>query len=178
MEYKTETTPPNPWPDYVAFITTGSALPAGAIAFQALLRQSRRKLPVYGLLWTALTTVARRDICAHCPYYGEYCSTLFGKITALMWPRSDKPLARQGFYWDLILLPAIFVYPVSVQCEDRVSWKVSFRLSSTDQKVANVGVCDQIGHHLLDSQVLGFAGTNYGGAFHIYVACQSYHRHA
>ncbi|MBN2028068.1 MAG: hypothetical protein JW854_15065 [Actinobacteria bacterium] len=112
MEYQAETAPPNPWPDYVAFITTGSALPAGAIAFRALLRERRRKLPLYGLFWTALTTLARRDICARCPYYGEYCSTLFGKITALMWPRSDKPLARQGFYWDLVLLPVIFIYPV------------------------------------------------------------------
>jgi hypothetical protein len=37
---------------------------------------------------------------------------LFGKITPLMWPRSDKPLARQGFYWDIALLPAIFIYPL------------------------------------------------------------------
>jgi len=111
MESQEGTAPPNPWPQYVSIVTTASALPSGAIALKALLRENRRKLPVYGLLWTALTTVARRDICARCPYYGEYCSTLFGKITALMWPRSDKPLTRQGFYWDLVLLPAIFIYP-------------------------------------------------------------------
>jgi hypothetical protein len=112
MEGQTAAAPANPWPEYVSFITTSSALPAAAIATRALLRQSRKKLPVYGLLWTALATVARRDICARCPYYGEYCSTLFGKITSLMMPRSDKPLTRQGFYWDLVLLPAIFIYPV------------------------------------------------------------------
>lgn len=111
MECQADKAPPNPWPEYVSFVTTSSALPAIAIASRALLRGKPRKLPAYGLLWTALTTVARRDICARCPYYGEYCSTLFGKITALILPRSDKPLTRQGFYWDLVLLPAIFIYP-------------------------------------------------------------------
>jgi hypothetical protein len=102
----------NPWPKPVSFITTGSALPASALALRALLKENRRKLPIYGGLWAALATVARRDICARCPYYGEYCSTLFGKVTPLMFPRSDKPLTTQGFYWDLALLPAIFLYPV------------------------------------------------------------------
>jgi hypothetical protein len=104
--------PANPWPKYVSFITTSSALPASALAWRALLREKRHKLPIYGGLWLALATVARRDICARCPYYGEHCSTLFGKITPLMWPRSDKPMTTQGFYWDLALLPAIFLYPL------------------------------------------------------------------
>jgi hypothetical protein len=104
--------PPNPWSKHVSFITTSSALPALALSWRALLRENRRKVPLYGGLWAALTTVARRDICARCPYYGEHCSTLFGKITPLIWPRSDKPLTTQGFYWDLALLPAIFLYPL------------------------------------------------------------------
>ena len=105
-----EALPANPWPKHVSFITTGSALPAAAMALHALLRENPRRLPVYGGLWAALTTVARRDICARCPYYGEYCSTLFGRITPLMWRRSDNAMTTQGFYWDLILLPAIFLY--------------------------------------------------------------------
>ncbi len=104
--------PANPWPGYVSFATTFSALPAAALGTRALRRGSRIKLPLYGAAWAALTTVARRDICARCPYYGEYCSTLFGKITPLIWPRSDKPLVKQGFYWDLALLPLLFILPL------------------------------------------------------------------
>jgi hypothetical protein len=102
----------NPWPVYVSFVTTASALPAAALAVHALLREKPCKLPVYGALWAALATVSRKDICAHCPYYGQYCSTLFGKITPLMFPHSDKPLTTQGFYWDIALLPALLLYPV------------------------------------------------------------------
>lgn len=102
----------NPWPVYVSFATTASALPAAALAVHALFKEKPRKLPVYGALWTALATISRKDICARCPYYGEYCSTLFGKITPLMFPHSDKPLTTQGFYWDLALLPALFLYPM------------------------------------------------------------------
>lgn len=102
----------NPWPPYVAFVTTASALPAAVLAVGALLKEKPRKLPVYGALWAALATISRKDICAHCPYYGEYCSTLFGKITPLMFPHSDKPLTTQGFYWDIALMPALFLYPV------------------------------------------------------------------
>jgi hypothetical protein len=29
-----------------------------------------------------------------------------------MFGRSDKPMTTQGFYWDLVLLPALFLYPV------------------------------------------------------------------
>jgi hypothetical protein len=102
----------NPWPRHVSFITTASALPSVAIAFYALAKQNPRKLLLYSGLWAALTTVARRDICARCPYYGEYCSTLFGKTTALMFPPSEKPMTTQGFYWDLTLLPLLFAYPL------------------------------------------------------------------
>lgn len=111
-EGRTAGEPVNPWPRHVSFITTASALPPAVIAIRTLMKESPRKLPIYGGLWAALTTVSRRDICARCPYYGEYCSTLYGKITALMFPRSDKAMTTQGFYWDLVLLPAIFLYPL------------------------------------------------------------------
>ena len=102
----------NPWPVYVSFVTTASGLPAVALAVHTLLKEKPRKLPVYGALWATLVTISRKDICARCPYYGEYCSTLFGKITPLMFPHSDKPLTTQGFYWDLALLPALILYPM------------------------------------------------------------------
>jgi hypothetical protein len=104
--------PEHPWPTSTAFITTGSILPISAIGTYALLKGNRRKLLLWGMLWGALTTVSRREICARCPYYGEYCSTLMGKITPLMWPRSDKPLTTQGFYWDIALAPALLLYPM------------------------------------------------------------------
>ncbi|MEW6554544.1 MAG: hypothetical protein AB1384_09685 [Actinomycetota bacterium] len=102
----------NPWPTYVSFVTTGSTLPALTLGLRSLLEKNPRKLPGYGILWAALATISRKDICARCPYYGEYCSTLFGKITPLVFPHSDKPMTTRGFYWDLALLPALFLYPI------------------------------------------------------------------
>lgn len=106
-----EGVPESPWPPWVSFVTTASALPAVALGTASLWRGGRRKLPLWGGLWLALTTVSRRHICARCPYYGEYCSTLFGKLTPLMWPRSDEPLSTRGFYWDVALAPPLFALP-------------------------------------------------------------------
>jgi hypothetical protein len=77
------TGPDNPWPRHVSFLTTASALPSAAIAFYTLAKENPHKLLLYSGFWTAL-----------------------------MFQHSDKPLTKQGFYWDLVLLPLLLVYPL------------------------------------------------------------------
>ncbi len=111
MEASDNCTGRNPWPTWVSFATTSSALPAVVLGYRSLWRGRRSKLPLWGGLWLVLATLSRRFICARCPYYGEYCSTLFGKVTPLIWRRDQRPLTAGGFLWDLVLAPALFILP-------------------------------------------------------------------
>ncbi|MBC7231310.1 MAG: hypothetical protein H5T74_13080 [Actinobacteria bacterium] len=111
MEECRGTEPRSPWPPWVSFLTTASALPAAALGTVSLWRGGRGKLLPWAGAWGLLTTVSRRYICARCPYYGEHCSTLFGRLTPLMWERDERLLTTRSFYWDIALAPILFVLP-------------------------------------------------------------------
>ncbi len=111
METGRNDAPENPWPRWVSSVTTAAALPAMALGSYVLWRGRRAKLPLWVGSWGALMTVSRRYICARCPYYGEYCSTLFGKMTPIIWRRSERPLNTRGFYWDIALAPVLIGLP-------------------------------------------------------------------
>ncbi len=111
----------NPWPKSTSFAVTGALAIPGIMGIYALAKKAPRRLPLQVSLWVALTTALRRVICARCDYYGEYCSTLMGKWTALFLERDNQPLEAAGFYWDAILGACIILYPLPQAA--KVSWR-------------------------------------------------------
>ncbi len=114
-------TVPNPWPASTSFTVTGALAIPGIMGIYALAKKAPRRLPLQLSFWVALTTALRRFICARCDYYGEYCSTLMGKWTALFLERESEPLETAGFYWDAILGACIILYPLPQAF--KISWK-------------------------------------------------------
>ena len=102
----------NPWPIWLSFTTMGIAVIVWAIGLSSLARENPKKLPgLLGLLAVG-ATVARKELCARCPYYGEYCTMLIGKWTALLYERSDKPLNTWVYLLDGAVGGLSFLYPL------------------------------------------------------------------
>ena len=102
----------NPWPIWLSFTTMGIAVIVWAIGLSSLARENPKRLPgLLGIL-IAGATIARKELCARCPYYGEYCTMLIGKWTALLYERSDKPLNMRVFFLDGALGGLSFLYPL------------------------------------------------------------------
>ena len=107
-----ECKPVNPWPKSQSFITMGAASLAWLIGLYAVARERPRKLPVFLAASTVLMTLSRKARCARCPYYGEYCTMLIGKWTAVLFERSDKPLTTWSFLQEGLVGGVIFLYPL------------------------------------------------------------------
>ena len=103
----------SPWPPGTGTKTTVLfGLPA-VLGTWALLRKAPRRLPLYVGLWLAIMTVARKYVCCRCDYYGQECSTLMGKWTAMIYEKDEEnPLTTEAFYMDFALIGASVLFPL------------------------------------------------------------------
>jgi hypothetical protein len=103
----------SPWPPGTATRTTALfGLPA-VLGIWALLRKAPRRLPVYMALWVVIMTVVRKYVCCRCDYYGQECSTLMGKWTAMIYEKDEEhPLTTEAFYLDFALIGASVLFPL------------------------------------------------------------------
>lgn len=114
--------PYNPWPKWLSFVTMGLALKIWAIGLYALIRENPRRLPAYVGFLVAGATVARRELCARCPYYGEYCTMLIGKWTAVLYEPRDEAPTTISYLLDGFIGGSTFLYPLPEV--SRRSWKL------------------------------------------------------
>lgn len=103
----------NPWPRGTAYVTTSFYGVVLAMGTYALARKAPRRLPLFAFLWVVLITAVRKIVCCRCEYYGQECSTLMGKWTAMILPpEPEKNLTAEAFYVDLAVVGACILYPI------------------------------------------------------------------
>ncbi len=103
----------NPWPRGTAYVTTSFFGVVLAMGSFALARKAPRRIPLYTLLWVVLTTAVRKTVCCRCEFYGQECSTLMGKLTAMILePDHEHDLTAGAFYIDMALVGACILYPL------------------------------------------------------------------
>ncbi|MFP4475704.1 MAG: hypothetical protein ACLFOY_09080 [Desulfatibacillaceae bacterium] len=100
-----------PWAPWVGWITTLMFLPLVAVAVVVLAQTSVWKLLVWLLVLWALLVPLRYFVCARCPYYGDYCSSLFGKTTPFVF-RKQHGSMKVGLWMDVVAVAILFVLPI------------------------------------------------------------------
>lgn len=111
MEHAPER-PENPWPKWLSFVTMGLAVLLWIAGLYAIMRENPRRIPAFLGMLVAELTVARRELCARCPYYGEYCTMLIGKWTSLVYERREGPPPTFAYLLDGFLGGALFLAPL------------------------------------------------------------------
>lgn len=103
----------SPWPPGTSYISTALfSIPVSMGAY-ALLKKAPRRIPIFAALWVVISTVVRKVTCCRCEGYGENCSTLMGKWTAMIYERDEEnPLTAKAFYLDFALIGASMLYPL------------------------------------------------------------------
>jgi len=103
----------NPWPPGTSYITTALFQAPALMGAYALLRKAPLRLPVFAGIWVAIATVVRKVVCCRCEYYGEECSTIMGKWTAMLYEKDEEhPLTAEAFYLDFGLIGASILLPL------------------------------------------------------------------
>lgn len=103
----------NPWIPGTAYVTTSFYGLIMAMGTYALAKKAPRRLPLYAVMWVVLSTLVRKIICCRCEFYGQECSTLMGKWTAMILePDRERELTADAFYLDMALVGANILYPV------------------------------------------------------------------
>jgi hypothetical protein len=103
----------SPWPTGTSYITTALFGAPALMGTYALLKKAPLRLPIFGGLWVAIVTVVRKVVCCRCDFYGEECSTLIGKWTALLFEKDEEhPLTAEAFYLDFALIGTSILFPL------------------------------------------------------------------
>ncbi len=103
----------SPWPHGTSYITTALFAVPGLLGSWALLRKAPLRLPIFAGIWVAIATVVRKVVCCRCEYYGEDCSTMMGKWTAMLFEKDEEhPLTAEAFYLDFGLIGASILLPL------------------------------------------------------------------
>jgi hypothetical protein len=100
-----------PWPAWVAYASTFLFLPVVVMALVVLAQTSVWKLLGWLLILWAFLVPLRLLVCARCPYYGQSCPTLFGKLTARIFPKKQGSMVL-GLWLDVAAILALFALPL------------------------------------------------------------------
>ncbi len=104
--------PKSPWPKYSAVITFIPWPVIVGLAVYILFNTSRVMLGVWLAAFLLFAIPLRYLICAPCPYYGQNCSTIMGRLVPLMFKnRPGKPLAV-GLWLDIVSFAVLSIIPL------------------------------------------------------------------
>jgi hypothetical protein len=104
--------PKSPWPKYVAVITFIPWPFVVVMAVYILFNTSLVMLAVWLTAFLLFFIPLRYLICAPCPYYGQNCSTIMGRLVPFMFKqRPGKPLAI-GLWLDIVSFAVLSMIPV------------------------------------------------------------------
>ena len=101
-----------PWHPVVSRISTIPFAVQFALAVYILYRGNIPLLAVWIAVFFVLLIPLRYLVCARCPYYGQYCSTTFGKMTPFFFKKQEGGSMAPGLYLDVVLMTALFVIPI------------------------------------------------------------------
>ena len=102
-----------PWPKIVWKVST---LPFIVVFFLGLhiLSSQGNIINLLGWLfvWIVLVFPLRYLTCARCPYYGERCSSGFGKLVTYLFRKQEEKSMVFGLWLDLVCFVLIFLIPL------------------------------------------------------------------
>jgi hypothetical protein len=101
-----------PWHTRVSLMTGLPFIPIAILAAFVLLQTSILKL----ILWVAVLGIfaypLRYLICARCPYYGQNCSTSFGRIVPRMFRKQEGRSMKLGLWLDVVMIALLLLIPL------------------------------------------------------------------
>ncbi len=103
----------SPFPARVAMITGIPILLIMAMAVVVLAATDVWRLVIWLAVALAFLIPLRALICARCPYYGQTCSTGFGKLVPLMFKKQEGKSMVLGLWLDVVAMTFLFIYPLS-----------------------------------------------------------------
>jgi hypothetical protein len=104
--------PKSPWPKYSAVITFIPWPVISGLAVYILFNTSLVMLGVWLAAFLLFFVPLRYLVCVRCPYYGQNCSTIMGRLVPLMFKqRPGKPLAI-GLWLDIVFFAVLSIIPL------------------------------------------------------------------
>lgn len=101
-----------PWSEAVGKRTTLAFLPLILLGVGTLAMTSIPKLALWLALFGVFAYPLRYLVCARCPYYGQNCSTGFGKMVPRMFRKQEGRSMRLGLWLDVVILTVLFLLPL------------------------------------------------------------------
>ena len=101
-----------PWSPRVSTMTSLTFIPILLLALYILAQASVFKLFIWLLLFAIFAYPLRYLICARCPYYGQSCSTLYGRTVPRMFKKQDGKSMVFGLWFDVLFFLALFLIPL------------------------------------------------------------------
>lgn len=107
-----------PWSPWVSRTTTLAFVIMFALGVYILVQGSVITLAVWLGLVFLFAVPARYLLCARCPYYGQHCSTGFGKFAPFLFKKQEGKSLVPGLWMDL---SAMIIHPVPASPPRRVA---------------------------------------------------------
>jgi len=101
-----------PWSPWVGRLTTLPFVVMFCLGFFILFNTSTITL----IVWLAVVVLSivpgRYFLCARCPYYGQNCSTRFGRLVPYLFKKIEGKSMKAGLWLDLTEMFLLFVIPL------------------------------------------------------------------
>ena len=101
-----------PWPSSISIVTTLPFLVVFGLGFYILMNSSMLKLAVWLAVVVFSIVPGRYFLCARCPYYGQDCSTKFGRLVPYLFRKQEEKSMRPGLWLDLTEMIVLFLIPL------------------------------------------------------------------
>ncbi len=101
-----------PWSLTASRLAALSMVPTIVLGIYILAQTNIPKLLLWLLILVVFIYPLRYLICARCPYYGQDCSTPFGKIVPHLFKKQEGKSMLLGLWLDLVFLAVLFVLPL------------------------------------------------------------------
>ncbi|UCD85271.1 MAG: hypothetical protein JSU92_03510, partial [Deltaproteobacteria bacterium] len=102
----------SPWPKKVSMFSLLPLIPIIALAVFVLAQTNTIRLIIWLSALGIFAVPLRYLVCARCPYYGQYCSTLMGKTVPLMFKKQEGKSMKPGLWIDMAFFVFLFFFPV------------------------------------------------------------------
>jgi len=102
----------SPWSPTVSKWSRLVFLPILVLPVIVLAQTSMLKLVLWlGALFVLLVPL-RYFVCARCPYYGQSCSTDFGRIVPRLFKKQEGKSMRMGLWLDVVFFAFLCLFPL------------------------------------------------------------------
>jgi len=101
----------SPWPKKNGLISSLPLIPILGLAIYILVETSLSLLAIWLLAFFLFAWPLRYLVCARCPYYGQHCSTMMGKLIPRMFKKQEGKSMKLGLWLDVFFFLFLFLLP-------------------------------------------------------------------